>query len=159
MKRYVGVVCCLCLASCSGKPNGEHPPYPTSGQLYVNGQPVKGARVVFHHLGDWGEKSIVPQAETGEDGRFVLTTYAAKDGAPAGDYKVSIHWPAYRVGKNVGPDRLGGKYVNPQSTPLQAKVVEGTNELEPFKLTENLIDAKPPANAANATNRRKDRPR
>src|SRR5437763_3743016 len=113
MRRLSGLCCCLCLASCSSKDYGDHPPYPVSGQVLVNGQPANGARVVFHHLDGWGEKSIVPQAVTGEDGRFVLSTYGTGDGAPAGDYRVVVAWPAYRRGRNVGPDRLMGKFAKP----------------------------------------------
>ena len=57
-----------------------------TGQIYNhagNGQPANGARVVFHHVDGWGEKSIVPQGVTGEDGRFVLSTYGTGDGALA----------------------------------------------------------------------------
>src|SRR5207244_8113837 len=86
MRRLWVLGLCLCLVSCSNKKYGDHPPYPTSGQVLVNGQPAKEAMVVFHHQGEWGERSIVPQGWTDEEGRFVLSTYDMNDGAPAGDY-------------------------------------------------------------------------
>jgi hypothetical protein len=85
--------------------------------------------VVFYHQGDWGEKSIVPQAMTGEDGRFVLSTYGTGDGAPAGDYTVTVQWPAYRRGRNIGPDRLEGRFSRPDSSGLTVHVAEGPNDL------------------------------
>src|SRR2546421_6021426 len=85
MRRLWILGLCLCLVSCSSsKKYGDHPPYPTSGQVLVNGQPAKEAVVVFHHVGKWGERSIVPQGWTDEEGRFVLSTYDVNDGAPAG---------------------------------------------------------------------------
>jgi hypothetical protein len=132
MRRH-WVFCCLCLASCSN-PHGDHRPYPTTGQILVNGKPAEGARVVFHHLGDWGDKSIVPQAVTKEDGRFTLTTYQMGDGAPAGDYRVVVEWPAYRRGRNLGPDQLLGKFAKPESSGLTAHVEKGNNELPVFDL-------------------------
>ena len=143
MWRLGGFCVCLCLASCGSSKYGDHPPFPVSGQLLVNGQPVKGVRVVFYHLGDWGDqKSIVPQAWTDDDGQFVLETYGVKDGAPAGDYQVTAEWPAYRRGKEWGPDKLGGKYAKPETSGLTAHVDKGTNKLEPFALTINDAQAK-----------------
>jgi hypothetical protein len=155
--RRLGALClCLALTSCAGNRYGGHPPYPTSGQLLVNGQPAAEARVVFHHRGDWGEKSIVPQAWTDESGRFVLSTYDVQDGAPAGDYQVVVEWPAYRRGKNIGPDQLGGKYAKPETSQLTAHVEPGNNELPPFDLRAQLKKYEvQPARGG----RRKDRPR
>jgi hypothetical protein len=134
MRRLCGFCLCLCLASCSNK-YGEHPPYPVSGQVLVNGQPAKGVRVVFYHEGDWGnERTIVPQAWTEEDGQFVLETYGVKDGAPAGDYRVTVEWPAYRRGKNWGPDKLGSKYAKRETSGLTAHMEERSNKLPPFEL-------------------------
>jgi len=141
MRRLLALGLCLVLVSCSKY--GAHPPFPTTGQVLVNGQPANGARVVFHHLGDWGAKSIVPQGVTGEDGRFTLTTYEVGDGAPAGDYKVVVEWPAYRKGRNVGPDRLAGKFAKQESSGLTAHVNEGPTELPPFELKAKLAEVEP----------------
>jgi hypothetical protein len=142
MRHLAGLFFCLCLLSC-GKQYGDHPPYPISGVVLVNGQPAKGARVVFHHLGDWGEKSIVPQAVTGEDGRFVLSTYGVGDGAPAGEYQVVVEWPAYRRGRNVGPDRMMGKFAKPKTSGLRVQIKKGNNELAPFDLKAELSEIDP----------------
>lgn len=142
MRRLCGFCLCLCLTSCGNSKHGDHPPYPVSGQVLVNGQPAKGLRVVFFHEGDWGERAIVPQAWTDDNGQFVLETYGVKDGAPAGEYRVTAEWPAYRRGKNWGPDKLGGKYAKPETTGLTAHVEKGSNKLEPFALTINAAQVK-----------------
>jgi hypothetical protein len=123
------------LASCSSK-YGDHPPYPVSGQIVINGQPApKGVQIVFFHEGDWGERSIVPMGVTDDEGKFEMQTYAIKDGAPAGDYKVTVEWPAYGRGKHVGPDKFGGKYAKQETSGLTAHVEKGKNQLPPLELT------------------------
>ncbi|HMC90609.1 MAG TPA: hypothetical protein VKI17_13725 [Gemmataceae bacterium] len=141
MRRLWVLGLCLCLISCSSKKYGDHPPYPTSGQVLVNGQPAKEAVVILYHRGNWGERSIVPQGWTDEEGRFVLSTYDVNDGAPAGDYQVEIFWPAYRR-KDMGPDKLGEKFANHETSGLKAHVEPGTNELPPFELQAKLVDVK-----------------
>jgi hypothetical protein len=142
MRRLWSFCLCLGLTSCGGNPYGDHPPFPVSGQVLLNGKPVKGVRVTFYHTGDWGQRAIVPQAWTDDDGRFELATYGVKDGAPAGDYRVTAEWPAYRRGKDWGPDKLGSKYAKPETSGLKAHVEKGTNKLEPFALQISAAQAK-----------------
>jgi hypothetical protein len=148
---------CVCLVSCASNRYGDHPPYPTSGRVVVNGQPAAGANVVFFHQGDWGKKTILPQAWTDEDGRFALSTYGVEDGAPAGDYRVVVEWPAYRRGKEWGPDQLGGKFAKPESSGLTAHVEKGSNELAPFDLQVNLAAVKSKEAAEGKGGRKKGR--
>jgi hypothetical protein len=132
MRRLWWVGVCLCLASCSKDP---HPLYPAKGRLVVNGQPAAGVRVVFHHVEDWGEKSIVPQGWTDSEGRFELQTYRVKDGAPPGEYRVLLWWPSYRIGKNVSKhDRFREKYSDPKTTELKANLAEGPNEVPTIEI-------------------------
>lgn len=157
MRHFLAICVSLCLLSCSNNKYGDHPPYPTAGQILVNGQPAKGAQIVFHHVGDWGERSIVPQAWTDDEGRFSLSTYDTGDGAPAGEYRVTIFWPAYRL-KQLGPDKLSGKFANPESSGLTAKVEKGKNEVPVFDLKARVVDAKPKS-AAETRHRAPDKQR
>lgn len=136
MRRLCVFCFCLCLASCSSK-YGDHPPYPTSGQILVDGQPApKGLQVTFYHEGDWGEKTIgPPTALTDDQGKFELETYSNKDGAPVGDYKVTVEWPAWRRGRDRGPDKFGDKYAKKETSGLTAHVEKKKNQLPPFELT------------------------
>ena len=60
-----------------------------------------------------------PQAVTDTNGEFHLTSYNADDGAPDGDYVVTIEWRE-RTGLMKqdfeGPDRLGGAYAKMEKT-------------------------------------------
>jgi len=142
MNRVWALGLCLCLASCSNK-YGEHPPYPVSGRLVVNGKPAEGAAVVFRHTADWGDKTIVPIGWTDAEGNFEMSTFGVKDGAPAGEYKVEISWPAYRKGRNIGPDKLGGKFSDGNKSGLTVQVEEKSNMLKPFDLNVELVDVPP----------------
>ena len=86
---------------------------------------------------------------TNADGEYVLYTYRQGDGAPAGDYVVTIYWPAPLSKKQaeklakaetveeketiVAPDLLKDAYRTPQKTSLKATVREKDNEID-FKL-------------------------
>jgi hypothetical protein len=131
----------FCAVSCQSSKYGDHPPYPAKGQVLVNGQPAKGVMVIFHHVGDWGDKTIVPQGLTDDEGRFVLATYGVEDGAPAGDYKVTIEWPAFRRKKSA-PDKLGGRFAKAETSGLTAHIESSDNELPPFDLKATVFEDK-----------------
>ena len=77
----------LTLAGCGagGGPAGP-PVYPVTGVVKLNGQPVVGADIVFAKKD--GEGSSF--GRTNASGEYQLTTRKSNDGAPAGDYLVSI---------------------------------------------------------------------
>ena len=70
-----------------------------------------------------------PRAEVGADGWFDVNMYGNKDGAPAGEYIVTVIWEG-----EGGFDKLKGQYSDPTKSKLRASVKEGRNELPPFKL-------------------------
>jgi hypothetical protein len=67
-----------------------------------------------------------------------VNTYTAGDGAPAGDYAVTVLWPqgeSHTGGdSDSGPDRLGGRYANPKTTSLRAKVGTAPTDVPTFNL-------------------------
>lgn len=76
-----GMAACLLAAGCSGnKPN------PVEGKIYLEGQPLAGATIMFHP-----EKGGAPASGlSGDGGVFTLTTLSSGDGAPPGLYKVTV---------------------------------------------------------------------
>jgi hypothetical protein len=129
------------LSACasSGCGDGRAPTFPVSGQVLVNGKPAEGAFVVFHPK-DGGEKEKNvprPYATTNAEGKFQLTTYEEEDGAPAGNYRVSVVWrpvPKSRL-EAEGPDKLKGKYSNPATSGLDAEISKAPETaLKPFQL-------------------------
>jgi hypothetical protein len=115
--------------------------HPVHGKVLVNGQPAEGATVVLYGTTPelQGLGTVAPSGTTDADGEFDLRSYDPGDGAPAGEYNVTVVWPeksfpgADEEFHKPG-DQLGGKYADPKSTPLSVQIEEGTNELAPFEL-------------------------
>ena len=114
---------------------------PASGQLLLkksNGKlvPMESARIVLIPLANAEKYQAFPAAQTGNDGKFELGTYQKADGAPEGEYKVTVRWsPRKKPKRNVlgqgnwdaGPDKLRGKYSDRKTTTLRATVTAGQN--------------------------------
>jgi hypothetical protein len=124
-----------------GCDDGKLKVYPVHGTVNVDGKPAAGAMVIFCPLDDSNQKlqRERPFGTTGADGKFTLTTFVKDDGAPVGEYKVLVQWAAPpkpggdRDRDSGSPDRLKGRYMNLEKTPLTAKI-EGTTELAPYDL-------------------------
>jgi hypothetical protein len=124
--------------SCSTKDQeARKPVFPVKGQVFFKDKPAFGAFVVFVPVNEPADaKDPRPHAEVDKDGNFVVGTYDAADGAPAGEYQLMMTWPGGVLpdGREEPDDKFGGRYANPKTSKLTAKVVEGPNELPAFKL-------------------------
>lgn len=125
----------ILVAGCSGGP--VRPVcFPVQGKVLFENQPLSEARLIFHPVR--GELVPQPTAVTSPDGQFQLATWADKDGAPAGDYIVTVVYQQLvqqgeekvRSGKNLLPVL----YADPRKSPLRATVKEGSNTLPAFEL-------------------------
>jgi len=124
----------LLLPSCG---DGRKKCYPVSGKVLVNGKPVKDVLVLFNPREKDPKGRLAPVAMTDENGEFRLATYAAGDGAPAGEYLVTFTWrEASGLLKTTfdGPDRLGGRYQDPKQSQFPVTVEKQPLELPPFQL-------------------------
>jgi hypothetical protein len=115
---------------------GGRPTFPVRGWVLVGDEPAVGATVEFHPLcgGRWiaGDR---PRARVQDDGSFELGIRCDWDGAPAGEYAVTVEWcpPLQAGGESVaGPSLVPAPYTRRGTTPLRAIVNEGTNVLAPF---------------------------
>jgi hypothetical protein len=128
---FLGLVLIL-VSGCSSKGGREwKKTYPVHGKVFFETKPAKGARVVFHPVGEPDPRAVLPQAEVDEDGSFVVSTYKAADGAPAGSYTLVV-----TLLQNGGPvNLLPERYADPAVSDLKATIEEKDNELEPFNLT------------------------
>jgi hypothetical protein len=122
----------LAVAACSAK-RPDHPPvYPVRGELLVHGKPAVGAVVSFHPVGNSAPDAVKPQATVEADGTFRPNTFDLRDGAPAGEYALTVFWPGGKG--HVGPDRLKGRYRDPARPVLKVTVKAGDNVLDPIRL-------------------------
>jgi len=125
--------------SCGG---GRRPVYPVRGQVFYEGQPTPGALVILHPLNDPDPRAPRPVARVGPDGSFAPTTYHADDGAPAGEYAVTVAWVKEVDNQNAPREEqreprslLPERYGKPETSGLRVHVQKGHNELPPFRLT------------------------
>ena len=83
--------------------------YPVKGSVRINGEPARDVNVVFTPvtLPADGATPLSPSAVTGDDGSFRLMSFKPGDGAPAGDYQVTVIYPMDRYNKHLsGIDQL-----------------------------------------------------
>lgn len=126
------------LCPACGRNNGLHT---VRGQVLFENRPPEHALVVLHPLGRADGDAVRPRGEVGPDGTFVLSTYGARDGAPAGEYGVTVEWwqtsgsKKNPQGYDAPPvNRLPARYARVESSGLRVQVKEGDNQLPPFQL-------------------------
>jgi hypothetical protein len=118
------------------------PVFPVNGHLTVKGQAPSGAFVVLHPKNGAATapngEVVRPRATVSPDGSFAFGSYDSSDGAPCGEYSVTVEWR--RIVKSaegspvLGPNVVSPKYARPQSSPLSIRVAEKSNELDPITL-------------------------
>jgi hypothetical protein len=117
---------------------------PAQGKVDVLGEVPAGAFLVFHPVGPTpvaktpgSQEPLKPSAQVKEDGSFALSTYESGDGAPAGDYAVTVEW--YRLIREgndakAGPNVVPARYARPETTPLKVTITEGAAQLPPLSV-------------------------
>src|SRR5262245_40961196 len=137
-RRAAGLLALLLALSCCACGDGRPPVYPAAGQLFVGQRPAHRATVTLHPVNDTPERHR-PTGQVDEKGGFRLTTFTEGDGAPAGEYRVTVSWylstrrsPAEDP---VPVNYLPEKYGKPESSGLRVTVNPGDNALGPFRLS------------------------
>lgn len=111
--------------------------HPVRGTVTFQKKPATKAIVVLRPVAPGSPNDPLPHGEVGTDGTFRIGTFGAGDGAPAGEYVVTITWPEARTdpsGDEVTTDRLKGRFADPARSPWKVTIKEGENELGPFRL-------------------------
>ena len=90
---------------------------------------------MLHRIGGDVDGNQKPTAITKPDGMFELTTFHAGDGAPLGDYAITVELRALTTGgeepTRSGPNTLPTKYAKPE-TGFKYTVIEGDNQIPPI---------------------------
>ena len=105
--------------------------YPVVGKLTYRGRPVADALIVLHPLSK--SNPLRPVARTGPDGTFRVMTHKTGDGAPAGDYVVTIVWPdvAHAIDDCENEhcaDLFAGRFADPATSEWRLTVFRRVNE-------------------------------
>ncbi|MCC9599532.1 hypothetical protein LOC67_03090 [Stieleria sp. JC731] len=122
----------LCMSIGCGKEAWKSATYPAGGSFTVNGKPAVGAVVELVSLGQPpDERNSRPWAIVKEDGSYTLSTYESEDGAPVGNYAITLRWPP-DVTQPSFEDQLGGKYTTARATQWSVEIKEGENSIDPI---------------------------
>lgn len=141
-----GLLVCLTCLGCGGDWQAET--HPAGGQISVNGEPPAGAVVELHATGEAVDvRNSRPWAIVQEDGSYTLSTYERNDGAPVGEYAVTVRWPP-DVSQPSLSDRLNNAYVDPSRSQWKVTISEGDNELPPIEITGAKVLSEEQANRA-----------
>lgn len=133
-KPWLGLILIIGVFGCGQRGPELHP---VSGKvLDGDGKPAVNALVMFHPVGPGSALKNPPLGRVDEKGEFHLTTFQKDDGAPAGEYIVTVEWrPAKKAPFDPEPqDRLAGRYRDPAISKLRATVGHGPTLLEPFRV-------------------------
>ena len=116
-----------CLAGCGATAPAVEV-HKTSGTITFENHPIPGAFLVLHPKGELPPDVPKPRAEVQPDGSFVATTFEPDDGAPAGEYVVTVELQkVYQVGGEHirSSNLLPLRYSSAQTSDLVVQVNEG----------------------------------
>lgn len=105
--------------------------FAVEGKLTFEGKPYANATVAFHRYNKETEKyTYVCDGRTDEKGRFQQTTYHRFDGAPAGEFTVTVVKARglYDDGEPI-KDELPARYATAAKSPLRVTIKEGANDV------------------------------
>ncbi len=107
------------------------------GTLLLDGQPVENADVVFHYMVPPAEQEKLKRktlrtadAVSDAAGRFRLSTYTSGDGAPTGEFIITVVPFKSRTGLPVNAPTIAARYAKVETSPLRANVKEGVNDFK-----------------------------
>jgi len=129
-------VALVILVGCGGQ---DHPRcFPVRGQVLAGDRPLAEATVLLHPLFESAPVIPRPIARTDADGRFEISTFGTHDGAPPGEYAITVELRENRtVGEEVirdGRNLLPSRYSDARQSDLRCEVVAGNNDIPPLQL-------------------------
>jgi hypothetical protein len=110
--------------------------HPAQGKITFKGQPTHGATVTLHPKTPTDDVPV-PRATVDKTGAFKISTFAPGDGAPEGEYTVTVFWyKPIGTGLDVtpGPNVIPVKYTKPESTDIVVKIAAGQNDIPAIQL-------------------------
>lgn len=118
------------------------PTYHTEGYVTVKGEPAVGAIVRLFPLVPQADTKtpVIPTGVVNEEGLFELTSYSTGDGAPEGEYAITIEWPDPTMSATQSatpedpPDRLLHRFSDPKRSKLKASISAEDNLLDEISL-------------------------
>jgi hypothetical protein len=134
----------LLLAGCDDGWQAET--FPVTGKVVVNGVPAADAVVELRSVGTQPDsRNSRPWGVVQADGSYQLTTYSKHDGAPPGEYALTLRWPS-DLSSPSHFDRLAGVFDSPEAAPLKVTIRPEDNALPTVELSDvKVLPAQKPA--------------
>jgi hypothetical protein len=109
---------------------------PVRGEVKFMGLPTPDAVVYLHPIGKSNPNVPSPRGIVKEDGSLVVGTYAKDDGAPPGEYAVTVQWfrKNKRDDEGTGSNALPTKYGDAKTSGLTVRVKPGEDRIPPIEL-------------------------
>lgn len=126
---------CSTIGCAEAKPE-RTPVFPVKGTITFKGQPIPGALIALHPKSPV-EGTPQPRANVTKEGALEVSTYDGGDGAPEGDYVLTVKWyKPIKSGQDIvsGPNVIPAKYARQESSNLTISVKPGENVLQPIVL-------------------------
>lgn len=129
--RIIPLLCFVLLLLGCSQDDGRIPVAKTTGKLVWPGNSTMGLMVVLHPVDTAAPKlPVQPTGVIQSDGTFAITCYNTSDGAPAGEYVVTVRG-APRAEDAAKPKLPPSKYLKPTTSPLKVTIEkDGRNELQ-----------------------------
>jgi hypothetical protein len=111
--------------------------HPVRGEIKFQNQIPVGAFVALHPKTSSDSSVPNPRATVATDGTFTLSTYDGQDGAPEGDYVLTVQWyKPVREGAEMtsGPNVIPTKYSSPRTSDIVVHVASGENQIKSIKI-------------------------
>jgi tetratricopeptide (TPR) repeat protein len=108
--------------------------YEAQGKIEFQGKPITNAAIFLHPVGVNDVSFPRPRATVKADGTFVVGTYTKDDGAPVGEYKLTVAWFDMESG-HMPRNLLPPKYSKPESSTVTVRIQDGKNQFSPIKLS------------------------
>ncbi|MGN6136703.1 MAG: hypothetical protein ACTHOU_19655 [Aureliella sp.] len=146
-KRLGGVAlvtCSLALVGCGSDAEQKVELFPASGRVTHSGAPLADVQIILHakNAASAEVAALHPHGKSDAQGSFRLSTYVSGDGAPAGQWKVTLSKPDQRLSDaareqilangDAIPDAWRGRYSDPIRSPWQVTIQPGDNQLPPI---------------------------
>lgn len=123
-KRTTSLLCLACLAAVlSGCGDGHPPRELVSGQVLIDGEPLKFGFVRF--VSNHGRPA---SAELDEEGKFTLSSYGSQDGVIPGVHRVEVNASEW-LSDNQRKWHAPPKYFNYQTSGLTQEITESTDSM------------------------------
>lgn len=126
----------MLVTGCGETPSERVTTFPIEGTITFKGQSIPGAFVTLHPKTPLTDVPP-PRANILADGSLKVSTFDGGDGAPEGEYILTIEW--YKPVKNgsdivAGPNVIPKMYSSPRTSNLIIHVAAKENKLDPIQL-------------------------